>query len=205
MVSADNTLGLAPQRKESLMASEQFSSRPMPHLLTLGTLYSGLIPNPPSPTPYVPPTKKDWDILFQLMFDEYFNPPPSVASPVPIVVAPEPADSTVAYLDNDPFFVLQIPELNFKESSLRDAILTNVKLDELGGILKKKARLVARGYRQQEGINFEESFELVARLEAIRIFIAHATHKNMIVYQMDVKTAFLNGILREEVYVSQPD
>ncbi|GKC83082.1 retrovirus-related pol polyprotein from transposon TNT 1-94, partial [Tanacetum coccineum] len=76
---------------------------------------------------------------------------------------------------------------------------------ELGGILKNKARLVARGYRQEEGIDFEESFAPVARLEAIRIFLAFAAHMNMVVYQMDVKTAFLNGILREEVYVSQPD
>ncbi|GJW26348.1 retrovirus-related pol polyprotein from transposon TNT 1-94 [Tanacetum coccineum] len=68
-----------------------------------------------------------------------------------------------------------------------------VKLDELGGILKNKARLVARGYRQEEGIDFEESFALVARLEAIRIFLAFAAHMNMVVYQMDVKTAFLNA------------
>ncbi|GJW87020.1 retrovirus-related pol polyprotein from transposon TNT 1-94 [Tanacetum coccineum] len=80
-----------------------------------------------------------------------------------------------------------------------------VKLDELGGILKNKARLVARGYRQEEGIDFEDSFAPVARLEAIRIFLAFAAHMNMVVYQMDVKTAFLNGNLREEVYVSQPD
>ncbi|GKA64223.1 retrovirus-related pol polyprotein from transposon TNT 1-94, partial [Tanacetum coccineum] len=77
-----------------------------------------------------------------------------------------------------------------------------VKLDELGGILKNKARLVARGYRQEEGIDFEESFAPVARLEAIRIFLAFAAHMNMVVYQMDVKTVFLNGNLREEVYVS---
>ncbi|GJW07916.1 retrovirus-related pol polyprotein from transposon TNT 1-94 [Tanacetum coccineum] len=80
-----------------------------------------------------------------------------------------------------------------------------VKLNKLGGVLKNKARLVARGYRQEEGIDFEESFAPIARLEAIRIFIAFAAHMNMIVYQMDVKTTFLNGILREEVYVSQPD
>ncbi|GJY55816.1 retrovirus-related pol polyprotein from transposon TNT 1-94 [Tanacetum coccineum] len=71
--------------------------------------------------------------------------------------------------------------------------------------LKNKARLVARGYRQEEGINFEESFAPVARLEAIRIFLAFAAHMNMVVYQIDVKTAFLNGNLREEVYFSQPD
>ncbi|GJQ91511.1 putative ribonuclease H-like domain-containing protein [Tanacetum coccineum] len=80
-----------------------------------------------------------------------------------------------------------------------------VKLDELEGVLKNKARLVARGYHQEEGIDFEESFAPVARLEAIRIFIAFVAHMNMVVYQIDVKTAFLNGILREEFYVSQLD
>nr|GFD09689.1 retrovirus-related Pol polyprotein from transposon TNT 1-94 [Tanacetum cinerariifolium] len=64
-----------------------------------------------------------------------------------------------------------------------------VKLDEMGGILKNKACLAARGYRQEERIDFEESFDPVARLEAIQIFLAYAAHKNMVVYQMDVKTA----------------
>ncbi|GKB61179.1 copia protein [Tanacetum coccineum] len=73
------------------------------------------------------------------------------------------------------------------------------------GILKNKARLVARGYHQEEGINFEESFDSVARLEDVCIFLVFAAHINMTVYQMDVKTAFLNGILHEEVYVSQSD
>nr|GFD12971.1 retrovirus-related Pol polyprotein from transposon TNT 1-94 [Tanacetum cinerariifolium] len=75
-----------------------------------------------------------------------------------------------------------------------------VKLDELGGILKNKAQLVARGYRQEEGIDFEESFAPVARLKAIRIFLAFTAQMNMVVYQMDVKTAFLNDNLWEEVY-----
>nr|GFD60503.1 retrovirus-related Pol polyprotein from transposon TNT 1-94 [Tanacetum cinerariifolium] len=75
----------------------------------------------------------------------------------------------------------------------------------MGRILKNKARLVARGYRQEEGIDFEESFAPVALLEAIQIFLAYDAQENMIVYQMDVKTTFLNGNLREEVYVSQPD
>ncbi|GKD06360.1 retrovirus-related pol polyprotein from transposon TNT 1-94, partial [Tanacetum coccineum] len=65
-------------------------------------------------------------------------------------------------------------------------------LDELGGILKNKARLVARSYRQEEGIDFEESFAPVTRLEAIRIFLEFAAHMNMVVYQMDVKIAILN-------------
>ncbi|GJU39934.1 retrovirus-related pol polyprotein from transposon TNT 1-94 [Tanacetum coccineum] len=80
-----------------------------------------------------------------------------------------------------------------------------VKLDEYGDVLKNKARLVAKGYRQEEGIDFEESFAPVACIEAICIFIANAASKNMTIYQMDVKTAFLNGELKEEVYVSQPE
>ncbi|GJS56390.1 retrovirus-related pol polyprotein from transposon TNT 1-94 [Tanacetum coccineum] len=65
--------------------------------------------------------------------------------------------------------------------------------------------LVAKGYRQEEEIKFEESFALFARLEAVRLFVAYAAHKNFIIYQMDVKTVFLNGPLKEEVFVSQPD
>ncbi|GKA04658.1 retrovirus-related pol polyprotein from transposon TNT 1-94 [Tanacetum coccineum] len=97
-----------------------------------------------------------------------------------------------------------VPRLN-KVMVITLKWIYKVKLDELGGILKNKTRLVARGYRQEEGIDFEESFAPVARLDAIRIFLAFAAHMNMFVYQMDVKMTFLNGILREEVYVSQPD
>ncbi|GKB83457.1 retrovirus-related pol polyprotein from transposon TNT 1-94 [Tanacetum coccineum] len=80
-----------------------------------------------------------------------------------------------------------------------------VKLDELEGVLKNKACFVARGYHQEEGIDFEESFASVSRLKAIHIFISFTAHMNMVVYQMDVKTVFLNDILRKEVYVSQPN
>nr|GEW80451.1 hypothetical protein [Tanacetum cinerariifolium] len=68
-----------------------------------------------------------------------------------------------------------------------------VKTDELDGVLKNKARLVAQGFRREEGIDFEESFAPVARIEAIRIFIANFAHKNMAIFQIEVKTAFLNG------------
>ncbi|GJU53679.1 copia protein [Tanacetum coccineum] len=78
-----------------------------------------------------------------------------------------------------------------------------VKLNEYGDVLKNKARLAAKGYRQKEGIDFEESFAPVTRIEAIRIFIANAASKNMTIYQMDIKIAFLNGELNEEVYVCQ--
>nr|GEZ43190.1 retrovirus-related Pol polyprotein from transposon TNT 1-94 [Tanacetum cinerariifolium] len=116
------------------------------------------------------------------------------SSVIPQDVEEDNIDIEVAHIGNDPLFGVPFPIWIYK-----------VKLDELGGILKNKARLVAWGYRQEEGIDFEESFAPVARLEAIWIFLAYAAHKNMVVYQMDVKTAFLNGNLREEVYVSQPD
>ncbi|GJY14388.1 putative ribonuclease H-like domain-containing protein [Tanacetum coccineum] len=79
------------------------------------------------------------------------------------------------------------------------------KRDEENTIIRNKSRLVAKGYAQKEGIDFEESFAPVARLEAVRLFIAYAAHKSFTVYQMDVKTAFLYGPLKEEVYVNQPD
>ncbi|GKE19918.1 retrovirus-related pol polyprotein from transposon TNT 1-94, partial [Tanacetum coccineum] len=112
-------------------------------------------------------------------------------------------DLDVAHMNNDPFFGIPIPENDFEASS--SDVIPTVKLDEMGGILKSKACLVARGYRQEEGIDIEESFAPVARLDVIQIFLAYAAHMNMIVYQMDVKMAFLNSILCEEVYVSQPD
>ncbi|GJR29864.1 retrovirus-related pol polyprotein from transposon TNT 1-94 [Tanacetum coccineum] len=79
------------------------------------------------------------------------------------------------------------------------------KRDEENTVIRNKSRLVAKGYAQKEGIDFEESFAPVAQLEAVRLFIAYATHKSFTVYQMDVKTAFLYGPLKEEVYVNQPD
>nr|GEX34398.1 hypothetical protein [Tanacetum cinerariifolium] len=72
-------------------------------------------------------------------------------------------------------------------------------------VIRNKSRLVAKGYAQKEGVNFEESFAPVARLEAVRFFIAYAAHKSFTVYQMDVKTSFLYSPLKEEVYVNQPD
>ncbi|GJU57431.1 retrovirus-related pol polyprotein from transposon TNT 1-94 [Tanacetum coccineum] len=79
------------------------------------------------------------------------------------------------------------------------------KTDAENMVIRNKSRLVAKGYGQEEGTNFEESFALVARLEAVRIFVAYAAHKNFPIYQMDVKMAFLNGPLKEEVFVCQPN
>nr|GFA70277.1 retrovirus-related Pol polyprotein from transposon TNT 1-94 [Tanacetum cinerariifolium] len=251
------------------MASEQSSSGPSLNKMTPGTISSGLVQKSSSSAYYVPPSRNDWDLLFQPMFDELLNPPPSVdnqaaeviapiakvipqvdddstGSPSSITVdqdAPSPSksltpteiqssvilqdvkndnlDIEVAHMGNDPLLSVPIPEEELNEFEHLEVwelvprpdkvmvitlkLIYKVKLDELGGILKNKVRLVARGYCQEEGIDFEESFAPVARLEAIRIFLAYAAHKNMVVYQMDVKTAFLNCNLREEVYVSQPD
>ncbi|GJT96568.1 retrovirus-related pol polyprotein from transposon TNT 1-94 [Tanacetum coccineum] len=293
------------------MAFEHISSRPPLYEMTPAIISSRLVPNPPPSTLFVPPSRTNWDLLFQPLFDELLNPPSSVNCPTPEVidliaevVAPEPDASTgspslttvdqdasspsnsqttpenqspvipndveednhdldVSHMITIPFLVFQIQKMILKHLLLwmlfllyYDAFLTavkpktykdaltqscwikamqeelnefkclkvwelvprpnkvmvitlkwiyKVKLDELGGILKNKARLVARGYRQEEGIDFEKSFSPVARLEAIRNFLAFTAHMNMVVYQMDVKTAFLNGNLREEVYVSQSD
>nr|GEW01009.1 integrase, catalytic region, zinc finger, CCHC-type, peptidase aspartic, catalytic [Tanacetum cinerariifolium] len=111
-------------------------------------------------------------------------------------------DNLVAPVDNNPFINVFVLEPSFDASSSGDWIY-KVKLDEYDDVLKNKARLVAKGYRQEEGIDLEESFVPVARIEAIRIFITNAARKNMTIYQMDVKTTFLNGELKEEVYASQ--
>nr|GEX09320.1 retrovirus-related Pol polyprotein from transposon TNT 1-94 [Tanacetum cinerariifolium] len=219
------------------MASEQSSSGPALNEMIPGTISSGLVQKSSPSTSYVPPSRNDWDLLFQPMFDELLNPPPSVVNQALEVIAPiiekynpqlfpqdvgdDNLDMEVAHMGNDPLFGVPILEEELNEFERLEVwelvprpdqvmVITlkwiyKVKLDELGGILKNKARLVARGYCQEEGIDFEESFAPVARFEAIQIFLAYVAHKNMVVYQMDVKTVFLKVNLREEVYVSQPD
>nr|GEU32494.1 copia protein [Tanacetum cinerariifolium] len=88
---------------------------------------------------------------------------------------------------------------------VRDGENLNKVKEKENTVIRNKARLVAKGFNQKEGIDFEESFALAVRLEAVWLFIAYAAHKSFQIYQMDVKTAFLNGPLKEEVYVNQPD
>nr|GEV76985.1 reverse transcriptase domain-containing protein [Tanacetum cinerariifolium] len=104
-------------------------------------------------------------------------------------------ENSFAPVDKDPFINIFALEPASAASSSGDTSSDN----------STYARLVAKGYRQEEGIDFEESFAPVARIEAIRIFIANAASKNITIYQIGVKTAFLNGELKEEVYVSQPE
>ncbi|GKC33671.1 retrovirus-related pol polyprotein from transposon TNT 1-94 [Tanacetum coccineum] len=235
-----------------IMATVHISSGPEHMSMTPEQFSSGLIPNQVHATNYVLQTDKDLELLFQPMFDEYFEvtrvdaPVPSATTVNAHVVPPGTFVSTP--------FTQDAPPTSFSPSSsgtqppviqhdvavgptIEDTPITQdtlhpsnnpvtgepvwelvpspvyvmvialkwiykVKLDEYGDVLKNKARLVAKGYRQEEGINFEESFAPVARIKAIRIFITNAATTNMIIYQMDVKTAFLNGDLQEEVFVS---
>nr|GFB22747.1 retrovirus-related Pol polyprotein from transposon TNT 1-94 [Tanacetum cinerariifolium] len=96
-----------------------------------------------------------------------------------------------------------VPRLDGKSVIKTKWIFKNKK-DESSLVIRNKARLVAVGYSQQEGIDYDETFAPVARIEAIRLFLAYAAHKDFTVFQMDVKTTFLKGIIKEEVYVGQP-
>nr|GEW02936.1 hypothetical protein [Tanacetum cinerariifolium] len=105
----------------------------------------------------------------------------------------------------DRLHVWELVNKPFGKSIIKLKWLWKNNKDEDQTVIRNKARLVAKGYAQEEGIDFEESFAPVARLEAVRIFITYAAHKSFPIYQMDVKMAFLNGPLKEEVYVAQPD
>ncbi|GKC99136.1 retrovirus-related pol polyprotein from transposon TNT 1-94 [Tanacetum coccineum] len=184
------------------MASEQSSLEPALHEMTPATPSSRLVPNPPPPAPFVPPSRNEWDLVFQPVFDEFFSPSASVASLVPTVKALALVESTgtpsSTSVDQDARSLNKIRLIKLKW-------IYKVKIDEFGRVLKNKARLVAQGFRQEKGIDFEESFTPVARIEAISIFVANVANKNMMIFQMDVKTTFLNGEVKEKVYVSQPE
>nr|GEV92354.1 hypothetical protein [Tanacetum cinerariifolium] len=96
-------------------------------------------------------------------------------------------------------------DLTYATSTITTQQPLKNKHDEEQTVIRNKSRLVVRGYRQEEGIDFEVSFAPVSRMEAIRIFLAYAAHKSFTVVQMDVKTAFLHGSLKEDVYVHQPE
>nr|GEX76831.1 retrovirus-related Pol polyprotein from transposon TNT 1-94 [Tanacetum cinerariifolium] len=95
-------------------------------------------------------------------------------------------------------------DLPFGKKAIGTKWVYRNKKDERGVVVRNKARLVAQGHRQEEGIDYDEVFALVARIKAIRIFLAFASYMGFVVYQMDVKSAFMYGIIDEQVYVSQP-
>nr|GEY49295.1 retrovirus-related Pol polyprotein from transposon TNT 1-94 [Tanacetum cinerariifolium] len=111
-----------------------------------------------------------------------------------------------AHLDEDDFInPFELVDKPFGKNVIGLKWLWKNKKDEDKTVIHNKARLVSKGYKHEDGIDFEESFAPVAHLEAVKIFIAYASHKSFTVYQIDVKTAFLNGPQKEEVYVSQPN
>ncbi|GJV34872.1 retrovirus-related pol polyprotein from transposon TNT 1-94 [Tanacetum coccineum] len=175
------------------------SAGPTLHEMTPATISSGLVPNPLSSTPFVPPLRNDWDILFQPLFDELLTPPPSlsISQTTPelnLLELARPVSTRLQLHEQALFcyydaFLTAVEPKTYKDAlnqscwikAMQEELneFERLKLDELGGILKNKARLVARGYRQEKGIDFEGSFAPVARLEAIRIFLAFAAHMNM--------------------------
>nr|GEX52687.1 hypothetical protein [Tanacetum cinerariifolium] len=206
------------------MAPLHLSTGPAPIFLTPGQISSCLVPNPVpathSPAQAVQVSVSSAGTPLSTTIDQD-APSPHISSSssalqshsLPPGVIAEPhfmEDHIVAPVDTNPFVNVFALEPHSEASSSGDISSTaspyiyKVKLDEYVDVLKNKARLVAKGYRQEEGIDFEESFALVARIEAIHIFIANAASRNMTVYLMDVKMAFLNGDLKEEIYVSQP-
>ncbi|GKD52552.1 retrovirus-related pol polyprotein from transposon TNT 1-94, partial [Tanacetum coccineum] len=236
------------------------SSGPTPNLLMSGPISSGIVPTSAPAIPYVPPINKELELLFQLMFDEYFettmcNPqmplvPSAQAPSIPtgpsvsisfdrdaLLGSHSPSSSAhqsssvhhgvaaehsfevnpFAAIEHEPFVNVFALDLNSKASSSGIIMIPipnqstkphehlrkwtdSHPLDNINWEPFSTGTSCSKGYRQEEGIDFEESFAPVARLEAIRIFLANDVSKNITVYQMDVKTTFLNGKLKEEVY-----
>nr|GFA78865.1 Gag-Pol polyprotein [Tanacetum cinerariifolium] len=164
-----------------LMTSDQNSSDPAPECQTMALNHESLSPTNQrqanvTQADRTVTTSNELELLFSLMFDELLN------------------GSSKELVDRP----LCINVVNLKW-------LWKNKRDEENTVIQNKSRLVAKGYAQKEGVDFEESFAPVAQLEAVRLFIAYAAHKSFTFYQMDVKTVFLYGPLKEEVYVNQPD
>nr|GEU29986.1 putative reverse transcriptase domain-containing protein [Tanacetum cinerariifolium] len=223
----DDKLQFVEEPVEIMDKEVKSSSEPVLHEMTLVTISLGLVPNPPPSTPVDLLAPEVIALIAEVVALE---PAISTGSPssttidqdepstsdsqttsetqspvIPNDIKEDNHDLDVAHMNNNPFFGIPILKNDSETSYSLDVIPTIVKHDELGGILVNKARLVAHGYRQEVSIDFEESFAHVDRIEAIRIFLTFVAHMNMVIYQMDVKTVFLNGILHEEVYVSQPD
>ncbi|GJW68602.1 retrovirus-related pol polyprotein from transposon TNT 1-94 [Tanacetum coccineum] len=151
---------------------------------------------------------KKTQVNLQLQFKLCSNDNGTVIEPASVAEALKDADWVSAMQDElDQFARLKVWRLVPRpegKTIIKTKWIFKNKKDDASLVIRNKARLVAVGYCQQEGIDYDETFAPVARIEAIRLFLAYAAHKDFTVFQMDVKTAFLNGILKEEVYVGQP-
>nr|GFC54614.1 copia protein [Tanacetum cinerariifolium] len=108
------------------------------------------------------------------------------------------------YPKDSPFDLVAYTDSDYARASLDKKPTTGGKKDERGIMIRNKARLVSQGHTQEEGIDYDEVFTPVARIKAIRLFLAYASFKDFVAYQMDVKSAFLYGKIKEEVYVCKP-
>nr|GEW12560.1 hypothetical protein [Tanacetum cinerariifolium] len=197
------------------MGFEQRSSKPGLQSMTSGQISSGLdLTCAPSTITTQQPFEGELDLLFEAMYDDYNGGQPSSAQRT------ISENQNVKEVMTGPAWIKSMQEELFQFKRLDVWVLVpapdNIsplilkwlfknKHDEEKTVIRNKSRLVVRGYRQEEGIDFKESFALVGRMEAIRIFLAYAAHKSFNVFQMDVKTAFLHGSLKEDVYVCQPE
>nr|GEV34727.1 retrovirus-related Pol polyprotein from transposon TNT 1-94 [Tanacetum cinerariifolium] len=219
----------------SAMAFEQNSSRPGLQSMTSGQISSELkLTYAPSTISPQRPSERDLDILFEPLHNEYLGGRLAEA-PRAIPAAPVTKDHPLEQVIGEPSrlvltrnqlktngdmciyaFTVSILEPKTIKEALTDLAWTESMQEELhqfirldhneeNTVIYNKTRLVLRGYRQEKCIEFEESFAPVAQIEAIRIFLAYAAHKGFTVYQMDVKTTFLHGSLKEDVYVCQPE
>nr|GEV30038.1 reverse transcriptase domain-containing protein [Tanacetum cinerariifolium] len=147
------------------------------------------------------PSQQELDLLFGPLYDEFFNAGSNPQDKQPttnIQSTSAPSTPTTVHVEKN-------DDNQEEKEHLQDDKFTNPFCAPAQEVAESSSHNIAKGYAQEQGIDFEESFALVTRLEAVWIFVAYAAHKSFLIYQMDVKTAFLNGPLKEEVYVAQPD
>ncbi|GKB69696.1 retrovirus-related pol polyprotein from transposon TNT 1-94, partial [Tanacetum coccineum] len=205
----------------SVMAFEQSSLKLGLQSMTYGKINSGhFLPYALSTITTQRPTEDELDLLFEAMYDDHVGGQPSdgdMCMYALTVSTMEPKNVNEAMTDPAWIESMQEEFLQFKRLDVWVLVplsdhanplmlkwLFKNQHDEENTVIRNKTRLVVRGFHQEEGIDFEESFAPVARMEAIKI-LAYVAQKSFTVFQMDVKTAFLHGTLKEDVYVCQPE
>nr|GFA06264.1 hypothetical protein [Tanacetum cinerariifolium] len=177
----------------SKMASKQFSLEP-----GLSNLNEKEKSSNPSVSQVSKMSKIDLENLFHNFYDEYFDSSKIMKS---LTMNVETSINEEVFHEIKIWRLVPRPE---GKTIIKTKWIFKNKKDESSLVIQNKAKLVAVGYSQQEGIDYDETFVPVAQIKAIWLFLAYATHKDFTVFQMDVKTTFLNEILKEEVYVGQP-
>nr|GEU48712.1 putative RNA-directed DNA polymerase [Tanacetum cinerariifolium] len=204
-------LGLSTDHTSMGLFLSQRNSNPVPQCLTMALEQASLSPVLQSQENVLQAaetvtTSNELDLIFSLMFDELFNgttpvvlksfdiqTTPNTTSQAPTITATENINQAETHKENT-----QVKEDEF--NNIFSTPLWKNKLDKENTVIRNKSHLVSKGYGQKEGIDFDESFASVGRLEAVLLFFAYVAHKSFPVYQMDVKTTFLSGPLKEELY-----